>query len=218
MIAPELCLDIETAGAIRPELLNYLKAKLKPRGNLKDPAKIEADLEAKEQALVEKAALSPRTGRVVAVGIGLRPEPGAVWENQVFVDEVNDEKLLLETVDKLLATVNPLHVYTFNGRKFDFPFLMARSMCHGLELQYRWPLHTDRRHLDLFEVLGREGALAEWMLAILGKGKPSGGNEIETFMVEEKWEDIKVHCLEDIVGTEKLVDLLMNVADWRMKQ
>ena len=57
--------DIETAPLADAEA--YLPTP-RPRGNLKDPAKIEADLAAKAAAALDKAALDPDLCRIVAAG------------------------------------------------------------------------------------------------------------------------------------------------------
>ena len=57
--------DIETAPLADAEA--YIPP-AKPRANLKDPAKIEADVREKTAASLERAALDPDLCRIVAAG------------------------------------------------------------------------------------------------------------------------------------------------------
>ena len=59
--------DIETEGLPESELLAIMPD-FKPNGTLKDPDKIAADLAKKKAEWIEKAALSPLTGRVLCIG------------------------------------------------------------------------------------------------------------------------------------------------------
>ena len=77
-------------------------------------------------AWLDKAALSPVTGRVLLVGTLIGGKP---W----FFDCL-DEKKLLESfwrlVDELLTNKTPLIGHNSNG--FDLPFLVRRSWCLGV--------------------------------------------------------------------------------------
>ncbi len=80
--------DIETAPLVDADV--YLPTP-KPRANLKDPAKIEADLAAKAAAALDKAALDPDLCRIVAAG----------WECDGMVESAvcqapGEERRLLE--------------------------------------------------------------------------------------------------------------------------
>jgi len=213
----EMVIDIETAADIHPNLMAAMMERIKAPAGWKDPVKIARHREEAREKLIEKAALSPRTGRIVCVGIGVRdggesPE----WDNHCFVDTVNDERALLEAVDAALAETQPLYVYSYNGRRFDFPFLAVRSMTHGLKLKHRWPVGYDSRHLDLWDFFGKEGSLTEWAAAILGRTQPSAGSEIEQMVAEENWEGIKEHNLWDVEAVEELIDRSKLAADcWR---
>ena len=77
----------------------------------------------------------------------------------VFPDWIRpiDEAELLRAFWALAASAET--VVTYNGRRFDIPFLTGRSLMHGIPARVdlasnRWSL---RPHLDLFEILGQQG-------------------------------------------------------------
>jgi len=213
----EMVIDIETRADIHPAILAAMMEKVKAPGNWKDETKIAVYREEQKAKLIERAALSPRTGAIVCVGVGVRDSTESDrWENEVFMDRVGDEESLLKAVDSALEEFQPIYIYTFNGRRFDFPFLAVRAMLHSLKLNHRWPVGWDKRHLDLFDFFGKEGSLNEWAAALLGKTKPSSGASIQEMVDQERWDEIKEHNLWDLEAVEEIVDRSKLAADcWR---
>ena len=202
---------------INPKLMAAMMERVKAPGAWKDEVKIARHREEAKTKLIEKAALSPRTGRIVSVGVGVRDGgESPKWDNHCFVDRVNDERALLEAIDSALAETQPLYIYSYNGRRFDFPFLAVRAMMHGMKLKHRWPVGYDNRHLDLWDFFGKEGSLNEWAAAILGRTKPSSGAAIQEMVDQERFDEIIEHNLWDVEAVEELVDRSKLAADcWR---
>jgi DNA polymerase elongation subunit (family B) len=187
-----------------------MQDKIKAPKNYKDPDKIATYIEREKANVLDKAALSPLTGRIIAVGLGIRR--GSTWEQAVFVDKLGDEGALLHAVDSVLDELVCGHLVTFNGKRFDLPFLAARAMRHKMKLAYRWPLGKYHpRHIDLCDLLG-SGSLDDWATAILDKPKALLGSAIAELVKAEKWEDIRAHCLEDITLTAELFEAYEAVA------
>ena len=130
--------DIETGPLAEAELAAMVPpfdpAEVK-MGNLKDPDKIAAKLAEAEaghrREFIERAALDPLTGRVVAVGL--------LFENSEFLvlaDE--DEKALLwgfwSVCRGEMGRIN--RMIGFNTRLFDLPFLIRRSFKHRVEVPF----------------------------------------------------------------------------------
>jgi len=115
--------DIET-GPLPDIILDALMPEFEAGANLKDPDKIAADIAKKKVRFKEQAALSPLTGRVLAVGFlaDFGAEPVIIGDD--------DEKVLLEKVWNHIRTVGgtcrPQFV-GFNIHGFDLPFLVKRS-------------------------------------------------------------------------------------------
>ncbi len=146
--------DIETGPLPEAELLALLPpfdpAEVKT-GNLKDPAKVaEKIAEAREnhqREFIERAALDPLTGRVLAIGIlsvtpaydahagEVNREPAGMGFQVIAND---DEKKLLAAFWSLVrgdqGRLNPL--IGFNSNLFDLPFLIRRSWKHGLAVPF----------------------------------------------------------------------------------
>jgi hypothetical protein len=116
--------DIETEG--REDAQMFMPA-FAPRANIKDPEKIKADLAEKQAAWSEKLALSPITGRVLAIGYcyGL--------DDEVKFRE-GDEKAMVENfLEECKAVINRGgKVIGFNILGFDLPFLARRAWALGL--------------------------------------------------------------------------------------
>ena len=215
----ECVLDIETCADINPEQLRFMISKIKPHGGMTDPIKLKAHREKKISDMIEKAALNPRTGRVVIVGTAIRPtgtERGG-WEYNVLVDRVADECRLLEALDDLMFDAAVLNLVTFNGRKFDLPFLSMRAMAHRLALRYRWPVGYHARHTDMYDAFGKEGSLDAWCMGILGKSKDISGAAVAKLLEDEKYDEAEQHCLECVTNTAELYDLYKDVVDLHRK-
>ena len=210
----ECVLDIETYPEIPDGMINILKAELKAPSNLKDPEKIAAALARKEAALVEKAALSPLTARVVIVGMGFR-QKGGEWEYQVLTDE--NELTLLGLVDLAVAGRQVTKRITYNGARFDIPFLVARCMKHGFVPKWKWPVgRYHPMHVDMYDVLG-EGSLEKWMVLLTGQRKKSSGSQIAELIDSGRLDEAVEHCLDDIKALAMIYERYRRVADNRRR-
>ncbi len=113
--------------------------------------------------------MSPFYGKIVSLAVGEGDsEPG---DDDVTVLAVPPDGMVIEDCPKWLRPMSEAEllrsfwalasraetVVSFNGRGFDVPFLVTRSLIHGIparvDLQsQRWSL---RPHLDLFELLSQ---------------------------------------------------------------
>lgn len=129
-----LFFDIESCA--NPENL-ALMADPKPAANLKDPAKIAADIAEKKAALIEQAALDPDYGKVLSIGYsrdGVNVKVYAVGD-EVEVDEpepINEKDLIVHFWMRLAECNGCCVGYNILG--FDLPYLMARSMYLGVKV------------------------------------------------------------------------------------
>lgn len=131
--------DIETGALPETELAALLPpfdpAEVKT-GNLKDPDKVAAKLAEAEanhrRDFLEKAALDPLTGRVVAIGL-LYPDSG-----EFVVIGHDDEAATLrefwETTKGEMGRINEM--VGFNSNAFDLPFLIRRSWRHRVPVPF----------------------------------------------------------------------------------
>jgi DNA polymerase elongation subunit (family B) len=170
-----LCFDIETSAT--KNALSYFSRSEVKLGNLRDPNKIEAKLAEAEDEFLDKAALSPITGKVLAVGL----TDGAVFEVLTYESE---KRLISETLDRIgdqLMKQKP--VVGWNIIKFDFPFIFKRAMMLGVPWpQHIWDLKKGYPHSQIIDLMtfwnmGNRMEMTKMDTVnrfLCGFGKPSG--------------------------------------------
>lgn len=180
---------------------------VQPARNLKDPDKIAAS----KAERLEKSALYPWTARIVALGwcyegdtaVQVRTCNHESFERTAlteFWNVVRDER----------GTVLPL--VTFNGRTYDLPLLMARSMLLGvphptLSLdRYRSP------HVDILDRLTWLGTLEmrslQWFARRFGLDTSDAfsGALVAQLVEDGNWDAIVTHCESDVTLTRQLAE------------
>ena len=138
--------DIETMPLAKEELaadMPYFEA---PK-TYKDEAKIEAYIEKKRDEYITKAALSPLTGRVLAIGVKT--------ENERGVFDYNDEKHTLKEFWKYFRHNNVAIWVGHNSNTFDWPYLIKRSWKYNLTIPTgikdgRWYRKNIQDTMELF--------------------------------------------------------------------
>ncbi len=200
-----LVLDIESVGQgvdeIPERALDYLYRTLER--DRPDPQ----ELERRREELVSRLGLDPTTGRVICIGV--LDSEGAF--ERAFTDP--SERDLLDSFWRFLGETQPKLVVTFNGKRFDVPYLNIRSAIHGLEPEFVIPSEPWSRspHLDLREALEgndrrRKGSL-DYFCAVFGIASPKtemDGSLVGNAFAEGRIEDIARYCLEDCRATAAL--------------
>ena len=128
--------DIETGPLPEPELAALVPAfdpaEVKT-GNLKDPDKIAAKIAEAEsnhrREFLERAALDPLTGRVVAVGL-------VYFDTGEFhvIGHDDEAATLREFWEVCRGELGLNEMIGFNSRAFDLPFLIRRSFKHRVRV------------------------------------------------------------------------------------
>ena len=90
---------------------------------------------------IETTGLDPFNSKVVA--IGLKDEKG---NEIIFFAENYDEKEILEKFKEFLKRNKPILI-TFNGKKYDIPFLIIRAIKHNIDLSILQKIEV----IDLYE-------------------------------------------------------------------
>ncbi len=181
--------------------------------------------------LKDGLGFSPLTGQIVAIGIyDVEREKGAVYfqsspgandesfEEESCKFEVMSEKEMLikfwEIVEKYETFV------TFNGRAFDVPFLMIRSMILGvrpsknlmanryLSYQPGFAKHVDLLdQLSFYGALRRKGSLHLWCHALgIKSPKAQGidGDDVKKLFESGRAKDIALYNGRDLAATAAL--------------
>jgi len=161
LVCKTMVIDIETVPAVeRRQLPPTVSEALSKHATRKD---------------LEPAAvmgMSPFFGKVVSIAIGdgdadpseddvttlaVAPEGCALQDPPSWL-RLMSERDLLRSFWALAGKAEV--IVTFNGRRFDVPFLVTRSLVHGLParrdlMSKRWSL---KPHLDLWELLTPQGS------------------------------------------------------------
>jgi len=214
----KLVIDIETVGTPWEEYDSYVREYL-----------IKGMNEAEAEEEKRRGALSPFTGRIVAIGV-VNAESGrscALYEvpgqtevisrkdgNRTFIS--GTERQILEKFWEYLDRDD--RFISFNGRQFDGPFLMIRSAIRGIApkrdlVGNRYRFHPN---CDLREVLNFNGTLNPRQIRfnldlacktfgiVSSKTDGMDGRAVETLYRAGRYEDIATYCLEDVRATCEL--------------
>ena len=217
-----LVIDIETVGIPweehDPDVREYL---------IKGMSEAEAEEEKR------RGALSPFTGRIVAIGVvnvdngrscAMYEVPG---QSEIVTKRDGDRTLISGTEKQILQKFWEFlraddRFISFNGRQFDGPFLMIRSAILGLQptrdlVGRRYQFHPN---CDLREVLNFQGTVngrqMKFNLDLACKAfgvtssKSDGmdGRSVEVMYRAGRYEDIATYCLEDVRATAELYQKL----------
>ena len=97
-------------------------------GNLKDPEKIKAALEAKRQDQIDRAALDPDYGEITTIGFATRPD------GEITVLHGSESQMLKDFWTALESCAG--RCVGYNILSFDLPYLLRRSMAHAVTVPY----------------------------------------------------------------------------------
>lgn len=204
-----LVLDIETVGQSIEEIperaLDYLF-----RGLERDRPEPE-ELEGRRQDLISRFGLDPTTGRVIVIGL-VDTEKEA---EHVF--SADEERELLASFWEWLSANEPECYVSFNGKRFDVPYLNVRSAIHGLSPRVVIPSAplTTRPHFDVREALEgndrrRRGSL-DYFCAVFGVPSPKSemdGAAVGQAYEEGRLDEIVRYCLRDCRATAAIYEKL----------
>ena len=175
--------------------------------------------------LPELLSLWPFTGRIVVLAM-VNPESGRgrVWYEKTDgrIEEVSSDGLFTfigDTEPVFLCdfwkAIARFHRFvTFNGRRFDGPFLMLRSAVLGIPTTknlagYRYAV---RPHLDLLDVISFFGASRKWNLDFtckaFGVESPKehcmDGYSVGPYYRAGRLKEIAQYCRRDVEATARL--------------
>ena len=173
---------------------------------------------------VQKLALTPLTGHIIAIGM-LNPESrhGKVLFHSDTTDFFSSEDGLMEFVsasekemlEEFWKTITHFDQFiTFNGRSFDCPYVMLRSAILGVKparnlLPYRY---SHQEHCDLLEQLTFYNSVRKFNLDFYCKGfgikspKDDGitGLDLGPLFSAGKFREIAEYCAGDVQATAEL--------------
>lgn len=181
--------------------------------------------EDKYQSALRKAALSPVSSRVACIGIhevtiadNPTMQPTTQW---VFLQGDNEA----DTLGFFSGLIRrETEFITFNGRGFDFPFLMFRAAINGIKLSLPITPYNGRdNHYDMAVHLNECSNLSaldsdpslkyiglnKWLkyFGLPEKPLPDGistGRFVESCVENGNWTELETYCKNDVMGTYEL--------------
>ena len=221
-----LVFDIETVGE-RWDELDETTQEVLSRWILRT-AKGEIEKEAQLKDLKESLGFSPLTGKIVAIGLyDIERKQGAVYytgdghetdvEQGEFVLKQRSEKEMLEDFWEGAKSYDTF--VTFNGRSFDVPFLLHRSVVSKVmptqdltEGRYLYQ-QKHARHVDLQDQLTFYGAMFRKPSLHLfcraygiesPKSEGISGDDVAELFLQKKFRDIALYNSRDVIATTEL--------------
>ena len=222
-----LIFDIETAGQnwdSIPESTQYSLTKWIGQQPVSD-----AEKDRLSEAAKEKLGLSPFTGEVISLAMyDLERKQGAVYfvaDDSVLDYTVDDWQYKVRSEQQLLEdfweTAKSYDVFvTFNGRTFDVPFLLHRSLIKNVRptveltgqrylTRQNPPYHVDL--LDEFSFYGAMQRRPSLQLLCTAYGIPYekegvGGEDITELFTHKKFRDIAEKNAADVTATTMLFE------------
>lgn len=105
-------------------------------------------------------------------------------------------------------------VVTYNGRGFDVPFLVGRSLVHGIPVRVDLLARSTQRHLDLLPIVGRAGAFRAngpasldvvcWALGITSPKGDMDGSMVAPTYARGDIERIAEYNVGDVEATARI--------------
>ena len=212
--------DVETGPLAESELSALLPpfdpAEVKT-GNLKDPAKIAekiAEAEANHRRdFIERAALDPLTGRVVAIGMmDLETDAFSIIGHD---DEARTLREFWEAARGEMGRLNPM--LGFNIFNFDLPFLIRRSWKHRIKVPFgiRRGRYWGDQLVDLRDAWQLGDRQARGSLDSISKHLGVGAKNGDGKAFAELWrtnrQQAEAYLRNDIELTAKVADALVVV-------
>jgi len=198
-----VCFDIETG----PEPLGRIK-ELMPRfkapSTYKSEEAIKKNLAKQQKDYIEKAPLNAETGRVLAIGYSLCDE-----DEVYYLGNECENELLTDFWDYFRQLSSATWI-GHNSNSFDWPFLVRRSMRHGIMFpsEFYTPIKWSKTLIDTMDIY----ALGEYQKRIsldrlakfVGAGEKSGdGADFYAKWINDKEAALK-YLEQDVIITKKV--------------
>lgn len=194
--------DIETES-LPVKQIEKLMPEFEPAGNLKDPDKIKASIEAKKAEWLDKTALKAITGKIVAVTVA--------WGGSPPEMRSGDE---LELISGILADLNTVisqngQAYAWNGSAFDLLFLSQRAAVHNIQAFHALTQQRGSRfswHESLIDPKlvwsnyspDHTGTSLKSVAFALGVGEKSGNGKDFAGLLKTNPDEAKAYALNDV--------------------
>jgi DNA polymerase elongation subunit (family B) len=201
--------DIETCAL--PDAAQYLEP-VQAAKNLKDPAKIAADIAERTAERDEKCGLDYNVARIVCIGSDVGGETVSLM-CRTEAEEAN-------AIRAFWADAQGRRMVGFRCREFDLPMLIQRSRYLGIKAPNidLGRYNRANRVIDLYDVLTfqdsqRTFAMRRTLHAFCRRfnipvADETHGSDIAAMVAAEYWAGVQAHCESDVRLTRALAERL----------
>lgn len=165
---------------------------------------------------IETTGLSRAKHAVYLIGTAAPCGDGLFELRQFFAERTSEEKDVLAAFSELLKNGAYRRIITFNGARFDLPFLDARAKKHDVSFDLSECASFDiykelTARKEFFQLPNYRQKTVEQFLGIAREDAYSGGELIRVYLDYEKQPTthaldlLKLHNYEDVLG---MIDLL----------
>lgn len=218
----KLIFDIETISPDFETLPDDLREHLIEKFSQEYPGKSRDEI---IQLIDEKLALLPQLSQILAISF-YNPDTkrGAVYfwvndeieswtEEMIEYKSFKSEKEIIEKFWEIIP--NYQEIITFNGNRFDIPFILFRSLVH--RIRPTMSLLDKEYHIDLYEKLSFNNRISRISLKLLSLGlnindpkKNFDGRKLKDLIKAGDYKSIVKYALGDVLTTAEIYNLWTN--------
>ncbi len=212
VVTPTLIFDIETVGKSFEELdkdeQHYLLNNLEKNEEDKKVAKQKTGLHPLFGFVSHIGMINPNTQKGIVLGIealDITPE-----DTNFKYHGYKTEKELLE---KFWEIANKYQRFvTYNGTRFDFPFLLFRSGVNRVEVPFELHRYSEQQHIDLQKKFqGTRSYKLEFIAKAMNVSNPKdqgvSGLHVAELFRKQKYQNIVDYVARDAVSTMQLYNI-----------
>ena len=165
---------------------------------------------------IETTGLSRTNHQIYLIGIAALVDHNIITVNQFFADQLTDEANLLSALLLFMQEHSIQRILTFNGNRFDLPFLTARANIHQIPISFasyeRFDIYQEvRKRKNYLQLQSYRQKSLEQFLGICREDLYSGGDLIKVYLQYTKHPTpeavhlLQLHNYEDLLGMPNLL-------------
>jgi predicted PolB exonuclease-like 3'-5' exonuclease len=230
----ETCRNNALPAELMPQLKEVDKSLIQAPKNYKKP---EAIADYVEREFYNQLQVSKEKFTKEVSEMGLHPLTGRVCCISYFVTNSNlvtqypkivsyygaDEtdiigKFIQDMMNIMNTNMKVVRIITYNGKSFDLPYLMIRTLVNELHFPFvhdeYFRRYSRSHHFDIYEFLtsslsSRRGRLKDFALLFRCKNQVVGdGSEVQGLIDANNYERIVEHCESNVSATAELYSKL----------
>ena len=167
---------------------------------------------------IETTGLSKDRSRIYLIGFAHYTGGSDFSLHQLFAERISEESAILREFMEFLAQTDIRRIITFNGLRFDLPFLNARAKSYDFNLNILTYEQLDiykecHRRKELLQLINYKQKTIETFLGIDRADPYSGGELIRVYEhyakapTEDAAHMLLLHNYEDVLNMHRLLDV-----------